>query len=156
MPSDENVFAQAARALSRVESVATTGREILDAIKTSEKSAKRAVEEFGAQAAQMAGRFDTASTQTSERIAAAMREMQSARGELLSSRSDLSATVGRIRQSEEALMAEFAKRDEALRQDLQSHLRATRRVVWLALLLSFLGAAAGTIVVLLVASRLSV
>lgn len=121
MSSDENVFAQAARALARVEEVAVSGRNITDAVKAAEASVGAAAQELRTRGAEVLDRIDQA-----------VRDMQSVRSEVLDARSALNTAVERMRESEERLVAEMGRQAQSV-----------RRLVWVALAVVVIAAAAG-------------
>lgn len=140
MSTNDNVFAKAAHALSRVEQVTVSSREIIDAVKAAQASVQAASQELR-----------TRSTEVGNRIDQSVREMQSVRSEVLSARSELNAAVERLRESEGRAVAEIGKQVDLVRADARAHARSVRRLVWVALAMSFIGAAAGVASLLVLA-----
>ena len=145
MSSDENVFAKAAHALSRVEQVAVSGREITDTVKAAQASVQAASQELRTRGVEVGNRIDQA-----------VREMQSVRSELLSARSELNAAVERLRESEGRAVAEIGKQVDLMRADAGVHVRSVRRLVWVALAVSLIGAAASLASLLVLAGVFAV
>lgn len=138
MPNDENVFAKAADALSRVQEVAASSREVIDSIKALRVSVEAA-----------AHNFQKCGTEAGNRIELAVGEIQKVRSDLLSARSELNVAVDRLRESEGRVLAEIAKQAESIKEQSKGHLRSVCQLVWATLGVSFIGVSIGVALLLI-------
>ena len=137
MPTEDNAFVSAARALARVEEVAVASRVVTDAVEAAAGAMEAAARDLQ--------RHSDAFATDAER---ALREIQGARSDVLTARSEINSAIERMRESEERVVAEVRLQAEQIVGGSTRHAQRLRRAVWIAVLVSGVAAIASVAAVL--------